>query len=175
MASRGRFEEALTKIRKSTPLYVILGRVCQRPCEVVCNRNKLDEPIAINDIKRFVGDYELRNGGRDVEPAKRTKKENVAIIGSGPSGLSAAYDLVRWAMAPQFLRPSCGGGMDGTGYPRIQIAEDILATELRSSRRQEMESNLPARVGRDGITLEDLWDQGYKAIYIAVSAKGREA
>jgi NADH-quinone oxidoreductase subunit F len=171
MASRGRFEEALTKIRKSTPLYGILGRVCQRPCEVVCNRTKLDEPVAINDLKRFVADYEVQNGGRNVEPAKRTKKETVAIIGSGPSGLSAAYDLVKMGYGATIFEalPVAGGWM-ALGIPEYRLPRDILATELEVVEKTGVEIKLNSPVGRDGMPLEDLWDQGYKAIYIAVGA-----
>jgi len=164
MASRGRFEEALTKIRKSTPLYGILGRVCQRPCELVCNRSKLDEPVAINDLKRFVADYELQNGGRDVDPAIRTKKENVAIIGSGPSGLSAAYDLVKMGYgATVFEALSVAGGWMALGIPEYRLPRDILATELEVIEKTGVEIKLNSPVGRDR-------EQGYKAIYIAVGA-----
>jgi len=129
MASRGRFDEALSKIRKTTPLYGILGRVCHRPCETVCNRQELDQPIAINDIKRFVADYEAKNGGPAVDPAKRTKKESVAVIGSGPSGLSAAYDMVNMGYGVTiFEAQSVAGGWMAMGIPEYRLPRNILET-----------------------------------------------
>ena len=142
MASRGRFDEALSKIRKTTPLYGILGRVCHRPCEAVCNRKELDQPIAINDIKRFVADYEAENGGPDVDPATRTKKETVAIIGSGPSGLSAAYDLANMGYGVTiFEAQSVAGGWMAMGIPNTGCQELSSRQSWMSSKRPELRSN----------------------------------
>jgi len=167
MASRGRFDEALSKIRKTTPLYGILGRVCHRPCEAVCNRKELDQPIAINDIKRFVADYEAKNGGPDVEPAKRTKKETVAIIGSGPSGLSAAYDLANMGYGVTiFEAQSVAGGWMAMGIPEYRLPRDLLKAELDVIQKTGVTIKLNSPVN----SLEEIWDQEYKAIYIAVGA-----
>jgi NADPH-dependent glutamate synthase beta subunit-like oxidoreductase/2,4-dienoyl-CoA reductase-like NADH-dependent reductase (Old Yellow Enzyme family) len=171
MISRGRFEEALAKIRITTPLYGILGRVCHRPCETVCNRGQLDQPVAINDLKRFVADYERSNGGRAVEPAPRTKKETIAVIGSGPAGLSAAYDLVKMGYGVTVFEalPVAGGWM-AVGIPEYRLPRDILETELEVIRETGVEIRLNSPIGKDGLTTDDLWDEGYKAIFIAVGA-----
>jgi 2,4-dienoyl-CoA reductase-like NADH-dependent reductase (Old Yellow Enzyme family) len=131
MISRGRFSEAVAKIRKTTPLYGILGRVCHRPCETVCNRGQIEQPVAINDLKRFVADYERTNGGREVVPAPRTKKETVAVIGSGPAGLTAAYDLVKKGYGVTVFEalPVAGGWM-AAGIPEYRLPRDILAAEI---------------------------------------------
>lgn len=171
MASRGRFEEALEKIRKSTPLYGILGRVCHRPCETVCNRSEVDESIAINDIKRFVADYELSNGGREVTPAKKTRKETVAVIGSGPAGLTAAYDLARMGYGVTIFEamPVAGGWMT-LGIPEYRLPREVLETEIEVIKRTGVEIRLNTPVGKNGLGMNDLWDQGYKAIFIAAGA-----
>ena len=171
MVSRGRFGEAVEKIRRTTPLYGILGRVCNRPCETVCNRGEIDEPVAINDLKRFVGDYELENGGRDVEAAVRTKKETVAVIGSGPAGLTAAYDLVKMGYGVTVFEamPVAGGWM-AAGIPEYRLPRDILETEIDVIRKTGVEIKLNSPVGNDGLSMDDLWDQGYKAVFIAAGA-----
>ena len=171
MISRGRFDEALTKIQKTTPLYGIVSRVCHRPCETVCNRGQIDQPIAINDLKRFVADYERGNGGRAVERAPQTKKEIVAVIGSGPSGLTAAYDLVKMGYgATVFEALSVAGGWMALGIPGYRLPRNILDTELEVIRKTGVEIKLNSPIGKDGSTIEDLWDEGYKAIYIAIGA-----
>jgi len=92
--SQGWFKEALEVIRNTNPLPCVCGRVCHYPCELECRRGVIDEPLAIQAIKRLVADRAL-NSGQSPAPAARTKKEMVAIIGSGPAGLTAAHDLVK--------------------------------------------------------------------------------
>ena len=171
MTSRGRFEEALDKIRKLTPLYGILGRVCHRPCEAVCNRKEIDEPIAINAIKRFVADYELSNGGRKLEQAARTKKEAVAVIGSGPAGLTAAYDLVKMGYGVTvFEALSVPGGAMAVGIPEFRLPRDILKAEIEAIQQTGVEIRLNSPIGKDGLKMNDLWHQGYKAVFVAAGA-----
>ena len=93
--SQGKFREAIEVQRLSSPFAGVLGRVCTHPCETDCERGKLDERIAIAALKRFMSDYELKKGREKAVPAKKTKGDKVAIIGSGPAGLSCAYDLAR--------------------------------------------------------------------------------
>lgn len=171
MISRGRFEEAAEKIRKTTPIYGTVGRVCHRPCETTCNRGQLDQPVAINDLKRFVADYELANGGRDVEPAPRTKKETVAVIGSGPSGLTAAYDLVKMGYGVTVFEalPLAGGWM-AVGIPEYRLPRNILETELEVIRKTGVVIKVNSPVGKNGLSIEGLWEQDFKTIYIAVGA-----
>jgi NADPH-dependent glutamate synthase beta subunit-like oxidoreductase len=171
MASRGRFDEALDKIRRSTALYGILGRVCHRPCETVCNRKEIDEPIAINAIKRFVADFELSNGGRNVKRSARTKRESVAVIGSGPAGLTAAYDLVRMGYGVTIFEalPVAGGAM-AVGIPEYRLPRDILQAEVGVIQQTGVEIRLNSPVGKEGLKMSDLWHQGYKAIFIATGA-----
>ena len=171
MASRGYFDETLRRIRKTTPLYGILGRVCHRPCETVCNREEMDQAVAINALKRFVADYELSKNGRDVTPVPRTKEETVAVIGSGPAGLSAAYDLVKMGYgATVFEALPVAGGMMAVGIPEYRLPREILKTEIDVIRKTGVEIRLNSPVGKDGLTLAHLWEQKYRAIFIATGA-----
>jgi NADPH-dependent glutamate synthase beta subunit-like oxidoreductase/2,4-dienoyl-CoA reductase-like NADH-dependent reductase (Old Yellow Enzyme family) len=171
MISRGYFDEALRRIRKTTPLYGVLGRVCHRPCEVVCNRGEMDQAVAINALKRFVADYELSNGRKIVTPAPRTKEETVAIIGSGPAGLSAAYDLVKMGYgATIFEALPVAGGMLAVGIPEYRLPRDILQAELDVIQKTGVEIKLNSPVGKNGLTLDELWSRKYKAVFIAAGA-----
>ncbi len=145
--------------------------MCHRPCETVCNRSQVDEPVAINDLKRFVADYERTNGGREVAPALRTKKETVAVIGSGPAGLTAAYDLVKKGYGVTVFEalPVAGGWM-AAGIPEYRLPRDILAAEIDIIRKTGVEIRLNSPVGKEGLGMDDLWEQGYKAVFIAAGA-----
>jgi NADPH-dependent glutamate synthase beta subunit-like oxidoreductase/2,4-dienoyl-CoA reductase-like NADH-dependent reductase (Old Yellow Enzyme family) len=171
MAARGYFPEALRRIRKTTPLYGVLGRVCHRPCETVCNREDMDEPIAINAIKRFVADYEISKGCRDVIPAPRSKEETIAVVGSGPAGLSAAYDLVNKGYGVTIFEAlPVAGGMMAVGIPDYRLPKDILNAEIDVIKKTGVEIRLNNPVGQDGLTFDDLWEQKYKAIFISSGA-----
>jgi NADPH-dependent glutamate synthase beta subunit-like oxidoreductase len=171
MASRGHFDEALKKIKRTTPLYGILGRVCHRPCEPACNRAQMDQPIAINDLKRFVADHERSNGGREVSPAPRTREEAVAIIGSGPAGLTAAHDLVKMGYGVTvFEALPVAGGMMAVGIPEYRLPRDILRNEIEVIEKMGVEIRLNSPVGKIGLSLDDLWKLKYKAIFLATGA-----
>jgi NADPH-dependent glutamate synthase beta subunit-like oxidoreductase len=93
-ASQGKFEKAMEIIRDTNPFPMVCGRICHHPCERECIRGVVDEPIAIEWVKRLVADHARRSGKRPT-PARRTQKETVAVIGSGPAGLPASHDLVK--------------------------------------------------------------------------------
>ena len=93
LIANGQYREALKLIRESNPLPVVCGRVCPRFCETKCRRNLVDEPVAINTLKRFVADYDQNNGDPDIPKPKPATGRKVAIVGGGPAGLSAAYYL----------------------------------------------------------------------------------
>ncbi|MFO7460508.1 MAG: FAD-dependent oxidoreductase, partial [Desulfatiglandales bacterium] len=93
LAAQGKFQEALKLIKEENPLPAICGRVCHHPCESACKRGEVDEPIAINSIKRLIADLDLKAETRFVPEVKEMREEKVAVIGSGPAGLSCAYFL----------------------------------------------------------------------------------
>jgi NADPH-dependent glutamate synthase beta subunit-like oxidoreductase len=134
MASRGLFADAMRYIRAKVPFPGTVGRVCPHPCETECNRGKIDEPIAINAIKRFTADWVQKNGGdylTFVEPATITKKEKIAVVGSGPAGLTAAYDLVRMGYPVTVLESAPeAGGMMRYGIPDHRLPKSVLKYEI---------------------------------------------
>ncbi|HEX74600.1 MAG TPA: FAD-dependent oxidoreductase [Dehalococcoidia bacterium] len=165
-----KFKEALALIREKNPLPLICGRVCTHPCETECNRKDVDEPIAIRTLKRFVVDYELTHGGEEIQPAPRTKGDKVAIIGSGPAGVTCAYDLVKLGYATTIFEAlPVAGGMLAVGIPNYRLPKEMLKTEIDTIQKLGVEIKLNTAIGKD-VTIDDLQGQGYKAIFIAVGA-----
>ena len=169
---QGRNEEALSLIEEKVPLPGTVGRVCPRPCETKCNRGSFDEPIAINALKRFASDAVLaKGGGKGIAPAVRTKDGKIAIVGSGPAGLSAAYYLVELGYGVTiFEAQSVPGGMMALGIPDYRLPREILQAEIQDIQRRGVEIKLNTRVGKNGLSIESLRGQGFRAIFIAVGA-----
>jgi NADPH-dependent glutamate synthase beta subunit-like oxidoreductase len=167
LISEGRFKEALELIRERIPFPAVCGRVCHRPCESECNRGELDEPLAIAVLKRFVADYE-----GEIEPptpAERTWGEKVAVIGAGPAGLTAAYDLVQSGYGVTvFEALPVAGGMLTVGIPAYRLPRDVLQAEIKYIEKTGVEIRTNTPVGGD-LTLDDLC-QEYDAVFISVGA-----
>jgi homotetrameric NADPH-dependent glutamate synthase len=167
LISEGRFKEALELIRERIPFPAVCGRVCHRPCESECNRSNLDESLAIAALKRFVADYES-----DIEPptpVERTRDEKVAIIGAGPAGLTAAYDLVQLGYGVTvFEALPVAGGMLTVGIPAYRLPRDVLQAEIEYIERAGVEIRTNTPIGEE-VTLDDL-RQEYDAIFISVGA-----
>jgi len=172
LISEGDYKGALKLIKKHLPLPAVISRVCPRPCEAKCNRKEIDEPVAINALKRFVVDRVTSKWGREeVTPVPRTKEEKVAIIGSGPAGLTAAHDLVWNGYGVTIFEAlSTPGGMLAVGIPEYRLPRKVLQTEIEDIQKLGVEIKLNSPVGKNGLTLDNLWQQGYKAIFIAVGA-----
>jgi len=167
---QSKFREALQLIRENNPLPSICGRVCTRPCEIECSRRDVDESIAIRALKRFVADYGAKNISEEITPAPRTRDEMVAIIGSGPAGLTAAYDLVRKGYGVTIFESlPIAGGMLAVGIPEYRLPKDVLWQEIENIRKLGVEIQLNTHIGKD-LAIDNLWHQGYKAIFIAVGA-----
>ena len=131
LAKAGKFPEALDLIRRDNILPGICGRVCTHPCEIACRRAELDQPVAIRDIKRFVADYELSHP-RDVKsPVASPRPHRIAIIGSGPAGLSAAADLARLGYpVTVFEKEALAGGLLRYGLGAHRLPREILDREV---------------------------------------------
>jgi NADPH-dependent glutamate synthase beta subunit-like oxidoreductase/ferredoxin/coenzyme F420-reducing hydrogenase delta subunit len=165
-----RFAEALEVIRRRCPLPGICGRVCNHPCEEACSRGEVDEPIAIRSLKRFVADLE-REYPKPAPPPGPPRAQKVAVVGSGPAGLTAAYDL-RLAGFPVtvFERESEAGGMLRWGITAYRLPRDVLDAEIEVLQHAGVELRLGAGLGAKG-GLEDLFAEGYAAVLLAVGAQ----
>lgn len=168
LISKGKFDEALALVRQKNPFPAITGRLCARPCEKVCRRGDVDQPIAIDLLKRFVA--ERKNAPTvDLAPGP-DKKTKVAIVGSGPTGLMAAYDLRRYGYSVTLFEalPIAGGTMAvGTGH--FRLPEEVLNQEIDVVKRLGAKFKFNTRIGKQ-LSLDDLRAQGYKAILLAIGA-----
>jgi NADPH-dependent glutamate synthase beta subunit-like oxidoreductase/2,4-dienoyl-CoA reductase-like NADH-dependent reductase (Old Yellow Enzyme family) len=170
--AQGHYEKALRTIEEKIPLPGTVGRVCPHPCEEKCHRGHLDTSIAINGLKRFVADaVASRREQKVVALQKRMKGEGIAIIGAGPAGLTAAVNLVKQGYrATIFEALPIPGGMLTVGIPEYRLPKNLVQMEIENIRKCGVEIRLNSRVGKDGLAIDSLWQQGYKAILIAMGA-----
>jgi len=165
----GRFEDALESARRSTPLAGILGRTCFHPCQDSCRRANVDEPIQICLIRRFAADNEFYT---DKKP-KFSIKDNgtkVAIVGSGPAGLSCAYYLRLMGYKPIIFEAlPVLGGMMNVGIPKYRLPQEFLDKEIGYILSTGIDYKLNQRLGTD-FKIQDLFRQDFKAVFLAVGA-----
>jgi heterodisulfide reductase subunit A-like polyferredoxin len=172
LVRQGKYKEALELIRKENPLPLVCGRICFHPCETNCERGKLDEPVAVNAIKRFLTDWERKHGKEEkVKPIPKKYEEKIAVVGSGPAGLVTAYELVKKGYPVTiFESKNEVGGMLKMGIPGYRLPKDLLELEVNRLKDAGIEIHTGITVGKD-VTMEQLWEQGFKAILIAVGAQ----
>jgi NADPH-dependent glutamate synthase beta subunit-like oxidoreductase/NAD-dependent dihydropyrimidine dehydrogenase PreA subunit len=171
MASKGRYREALELIKKENPFPAICGRICPRKCEAECTRAGVDEPLAVDEIKKFVADQDLKAQHRFVPERNNERLEKIAIIGAGPGGLSCAYFLaVEGYKVTVFEKQRALGGMLTFGIPSFRLGKEIVNAEIDILKELGVEFKAGIEVGKD-VTLHELRKQGYKAFYIAIGAQ----
>jgi len=167
LIKEGKFVEAYCLIKQRNPFPSVCGRVCHHPCEFKCNRTQIDEPIAVKDLRRFVADYAFNLGVKYTPKIKERKEERVAIIGAGPAGLSAAWDLaLEGYPVTVFDALPVAGGMLAVAIPEYRLPKNILKKEI-----QEIESlGVDIKLNTPIDDVESLLKDGYKAVFIAVGA-----
>lgn len=171
LIAQGKFKEAYELIRKFIPFPAVCGRVCFHPCENECERSKVDEPLAINALKRFVADYMMREEQEKPKPIPPMYEEKIAVIGSGPTGLTAAYELVKMGYhVTVFESLPKPGGMLRIGIPWYRLPKNVLDYEIEYIKSLGVEIRTNTTFGKD-ITLEKLHELGYKAVFLAIGAQ----
>ncbi len=168
IASR-KYREALELIKRDNPLPSVCGRVCPRPCEDACRRNLVDEPVAIDWLKRYVADLDLFSDNSFDPPVAPPMGKSVAIVGGGPAGLSAAYYLVQAGVDVTIYEAmEKAGGMLRYGIPDYRMPQDVLDMEINTILRLGVKLETGKRLGKD-FSLEDLRNN-YDAVIIAIGA-----
>ena len=176
MASQGRYMDALKLIKNENPFPAVCGAICNRRCEDACTRGTIDEPIAIDEIKKFIAAKEINEKDRyipkTVNHEGKQFEEKIAIVGVGPAGMSAAYYLrCKGYPVTVFEREDKAGGMLLNGIPSFRLEKDVIAAEIEVLKTMGVEFRFGIDVGSD-VTIQQLRDEGYKAFYIAIGARG---
>ncbi|MCT4563692.1 MAG: FAD-dependent oxidoreductase [Maledivibacter sp.] len=170
LASQGRYTEALELIKYENPFPAICGRVCPRYCESACTRGDIDDPIAIDDIKKFIAEQDLNEKNRYIPKKRHDYGKQIAIIGAGPSGLSCAYYLaIDGYKVTVFEKQKVLGGMLTLGIPAFRLEKDVVNAEIDILRELGVEFKTGVEVGKD-VTLNDLRNKGFEAFYLAIGA-----
>lgn len=167
-AESGAYEAAWRQLVEDNPLPAIMGRICYHPCQTACNRAQLDEAVGINAVERFLGDLAIEKGWR-FEPPVHESGKRVLVVGSGPSGLSAAYHLRRLGHGVTLVDSSPKlGGMMRYGIPAYRLPRDVLDAEIEAILDLGV-------VTETGHRVEDVEEEkragSYDALYLAVGAQ----
>ena len=178
LAKEGRYLDALKLIKQDNPFPSVCGYVCNRRCEDACTRGSLDKAVAIDEIKKFIAEQDLKSDERYIpdyirrRPIDKPYKEKVAIIGAGPAGLSCAYYLARmgYTNVTVFDRNPQPGGMLIMGIPSYRLDRSALKGEIEVLEKMGVKFRMNTEVGKD-VTIEQLRADGYKGFYVAIGAQ----
>ncbi|MFA6003638.1 MAG: FAD-dependent oxidoreductase [Elusimicrobiota bacterium] len=167
---RGEFKQAARIVLERNPLPAMTGRVCPHTCEDKCNRAQFDEAVSIRAVERFLGDYVLAHAAALMPPPRRQTKKRVAVVGSGPAGLAAAYYLRRDGhRVTVFEKLPAAGGMLACGIPAYRLAKDLVRSQIAALEHMGIEFKLNAQVGSRGLTLRAL-RRDFDAVFLGTGA-----
>ncbi len=168
LTAKGKYREALQLLKETSPFPSICGRVCTFPCETDCSRKQIDEAVSIRAIERFLADQDRSNDDAYVPKLKPARSEKVAIIGSGPAGLTAAYFLAKNGhRVTVFEKLPVAGGMMAVGIPLYRLPRKVLAAEIGVIQKMGAEIKTGVTFGKD-VTFDTLKKEGYKAFFLAI-------
>jgi len=170
LLSKGKVDEALNLINEAAPLAGVLGRVCIHPCEDNCKRGEVDSPVFIPALHRYAADNAPSGINYRRKAPAMSRREKIAIVGSGPAGLSAAWELARRGYGPTiFESHAVVGGMLATGVPRFRLPREVREREVEAIKALGVDMKTGVTVGRD-VTVSDLRERGYRAFFLAIGA-----
>lgn len=171
LASQERYKEALELIKHENPLPAVCGRICPRKCESACTRGDIDDPVAIDEIKKFIAEQDLNMNNRYIPKLRHEYGNKIAIVGAGPSGLACAFYLaIDGYKVTVFEKQKVLGGMLALGIPSFRLEKEIINAEIDILKELGVEFKTGFEVGKD-ISLKDLRSQGYEAFYLAIGAQ----
>ena len=177
MAAQGRYLDALKLIKQDNPFPAVCGSICNRRCEDACTRGKVDQALAIDEIKKFIAEQELSAESRYIPKKVRHKgtttdyTERIAVIGAGPAGMSCAYFLAGMSYpVTVFDKNPVPGGMLTMGIPSFRLEKDVVNAEIEVLKEMGVEFRCGVEVGKD-VTLQQLREQGYQGFYLAIGAQ----
>jgi len=170
LIAEGKFQDALNLLRQRIPLAGVCGRVCRHPCQTACKRGEHDQEVAIMALKRFAADYEEKLTESPPIPMAENKNKKIAIVGSGPAGLTAAfylrkkgYDVVVFEALP------VAGGMLAVGVPEYRLPKKVLQKDIEFIKKMGVEIKTNTAIGKD-LPFEDLLNQDYEAVFLSTGA-----
>jgi heterodisulfide reductase subunit A2 len=170
LTAQGKFAEALAVVRERMPFASVCGRICLHRCEQDCNRNQVDDPVAIMHIKRFLADWDFQNKPPLPPPVEKTHEERVAVIGGGPAGLACAHDLAKRGYPVTLFEASSKlGGMLRACVPQFRLPEQYLDRDIEYLLSPGIDVLTNMTLGKD-FSLDELENQGYKAVFLATGA-----
>jgi NADPH-dependent glutamate synthase beta subunit-like oxidoreductase len=171
LAAKGKYREALALIKETSPFPSICGRVCHHPCESDCNRKQIDEEVSTQSIERFLSDADLASKERYVPPMKTRKGQKVAVIGSGPAGLTCAYYLARDGYdVTVFEKAAKPGGMLTMAIPSYRLPRGIVGAEIGLIGAMGVTLKTGVEIGKDR-TFAQLRTEGFKAFFIGIGTQ----